>query len=103
MKDTMSQRFNKKFTNKEPDQSERSHKLKCNWFVNNDIPAREILAFIEEEIKSAQRELIEEILEELCKKARETDYADRTEYDVAHDFIKNYAHSKGLSGKEGEE
>lgn len=39
--------FNEKFTNKEPDNSERSHRLQSNWFVNNDIPAREVNAFLE--------------------------------------------------------
>lgn len=35
-----------------------------------------------------RKEVVEYILENLLKKARETDYADRTEYDVAYDFIR---------------
>ncbi len=37
---------------------------------------------------SIRKEVVEYILENLLKKARETDYADRTEYDVAYDFIR---------------
>jgi 23S rRNA maturation-related 3'-5' exoribonuclease YhaM len=43
-----------------------------------------------------QKETIEEVLKELLKKARETDYADRTEYDTAHEFITNLAKAKGI-------
>ncbi len=48
--------------------------------------------WIEDKLKeleaSIRKEVVEYILENLLKKARETDYADRTEYDVAYDFIR---------------
>lgn len=45
------------------------------------------MALIQEVKSQVRREVVEELLEELLKQARITDYADRTEYDVAYDFI----------------
>jgi hypothetical protein len=50
---------------------------------------KEIKLYVSDEIRKAEERKVDEILKALLKKARETDYADRTEYDVAYDFIKN--------------
>ena len=48
---------------------------------------------------SIRKEVVEELLEELLTEARKTDYADRTEYDVAYDFIKRIPFVKGITLK----
>jgi len=48
-----------------------------------------IKSFIKTEIRKAEEKKKQEILNALLKEARKTDYADRTEYDVAYEFIKN--------------
>jgi hypothetical protein len=51
---------------------------------------------MEETISSAVTQALEEVGEKILKKARTTDYADRTDYDDAYDIIQKYAKSKGL-------
>lgn len=54
-----------------------------------NVDESKLVSFIKTEIRKAGERKTQEILNALLKEARKTDYADRTEYDVAYDFIKN--------------
>ena len=67
--------------------------------IGNDKRWERMQEIIKELEASIRKEVVEELLEELLTEARKTDYADRTEYDVAYDFIKRIPFVKGITLK----